>query len=39
VLRCLRRTFSSLQKGKKNEYISGVVTFFIDARENGVYSW
>jgi hypothetical protein len=39
VLRCLRRTFSSLQKDKKNTYVSGVVTFFIDARENGVYSW
>ena len=39
VLRCIRKTFDSLQKGKKNEYISGVVTFFIDARENGVYSW
>jgi hypothetical protein len=39
VLRCIRRTFSSLQKDKKNNYVSGVVTFFIDARENGVYSW
>jgi hypothetical protein len=39
VIRCLRRTFVSLQKDKKNNYISGVVTFFIDARENGVYSW
>jgi hypothetical protein len=39
VMRCIRRTFISLQKGKKNEWVSGVVTFFIDARENGVYSW
>jgi hypothetical protein len=39
VKRCIRRTFISLQKGKKNEWVSGVVTFFIDARENGVYSW
>lgn len=39
VLRCIRKTFSSLQKDKKNNYISGVVTFFIDARENGRYSW
>jgi len=39
VLRCIRKTFSSLQKGTKNTYISGKVTFFIDARENGVYSW
>lgn len=39
VLRCIRKTFSSLQKGKKNEWVSGVVTFFIDARENGIYAW
>jgi hypothetical protein len=39
VIRCLRTTFSSLKKGNKGDWVSGVVTFFIDARENGGYSW
>ena len=39
VLRCIRKIFNSLKKGTKNQYISGQVIFFIDARENGVYSW
>jgi hypothetical protein len=39
VLRCISKIFSSLQKDKKNNYVSGVVTFYIYARENGRYSW
>ena len=39
VLRCIRKIFDSLKKDKKNNYISGQVIFYIDARENGVYSW
>jgi len=39
TIRCVQRTFNSLKKDNKNTYISGVVTFVIIARENGVYSW